>query len=1371
VHGVGKTPATRPRSVSVVVGEVRDPWAAPMRRIGRYSVLGTLGRGGMGEVYAAFDEHLRRRVAIKRINRRSEDEHARRRSLREAQALARLAHPNIVTVYEAIEVDAQLCIVMELVVGQTLREWLAAKPRSRGEILEVFVQAGRGLAAAHAAGLVHRDLKPDNLMIGDDRRVRVMDFGLARGVEGGEEAPECEATWPHPADPLFGSITRNGAFIGTPGYMAPEQHLGLTTDERTDVFGFCVVAFEALHGRRPFQGRDDAAVREATLAGRIVTPPGGKLPAWLDAVIRRGLDVEPAARWPTMEALLDALARDPLARRRWRWRSFALVVLAGVLATAVAAAVAALREASERARSETAAATRLSAVETTIAQADAATAEAAFRAFVSDPEHQHTRALTRAWLGHGDRQQADPTAARAAYAEAYVSAQTDDDEQAALRSLSLRFFKDWDGVGLGRGVGLLRARGVDDLTLAELGFQAALWRRDLGAAKVELAHEGHPQAGWRPLVTHLSRSRSVPLTVGALTLLPAGTPARIAVRDTDSTEVVLLDATLTEVGRWRDESLITLVPETSWAIAQTEREARVVDVTSGAILGRGAPGITPFAAFDATDDGVPELFFGRHWPLYGFHRWDGLGMGATLERDAHPGTDASDSTFDAHAVVDVDGDGVDELAIGFGPWHRFDLRVFRPDARGELELISEKRLGRIGALAPVNHGTRRLLAAFVDNSCPAPELFPEPPHVGGPPGVHFFEWVRGELVEVDFIALPRGDSFGTFTARDLKAVGDLDGDGLDDVAFTLFGAQGPWLLVLRQTGASFEPLLIAGIKLFAGIQLDDDAPLELLVQRTDDAELLVLGLGDGPTPPLPQPVLTPSPPPPPTLTDRLLVERWNQANDLAALAQVDSAAASLRDAALLVTDRPTKSALLDRAGELFASSGRMLEVLALEHAVHDDPRARARALLRRAQALSQLGRHEEALAEAEALLGTPERTAQQTEIAAALVQDLSALLTPDLQIEVGFDVPLAPQWRLSTPGALRRDPTRSVLEFEIPATKFPVAELPIEWDGGPLSLEFELDIERLEFAACVEISIVDASDARWLGGAYCGQGGGGRLQQASWFKLGSAPWTIHALDSVQSGIQERTVHPYLAYFPTQGYAHFMVLKEGAVALGQSDVATPPKRGPYRLLVGSFVNSSSASLALGDILRIRVRGARLGSSSAGDLARERPAQLLAEHEPRAALEALAQVDPPIPRAALLRLLAFEELGDLAGVAMAASAVLAHADDPRWLGGLALVLRRHPLAAAAVRSAAGPVLLPALAAVWSFASPHRNDPRIRGEILDGMQELERLVPGNSAERDALRTLLDTRAELWRRSGEPERARRDTAAAATLSDVPRR
>lgn len=1365
MHGTSPTAATLPRADADAVE------LSPRAMLGRYLVLGVLGRGGMGVVYSGFDEQLRRRVAIKRINRRGVDERSRQRSLREAQAMACLAHPNIVTVFEVFEVDAQLCIVMEYIAGRTLRGWLADVRPSPGEILAALIQAGSGVAVAHAAGLVHRDLKPDNIMIDEDGRVRVMDFGLARVVDGHLQSHEFEVTGTAPGDSPAGTAAYTGAFLGTPGYVAPEQELGITADARSDVFSFCVLAFEALHGQRPFAGTSDSELLVAMVAGRIVEEADSGVPDWLDAVIRRGLDAMPAARWPTMDALLAALASDPLARRRRRLRAAALFALAAVLVVVAMHVASLVRGAAERARIEEAAATRLHATLTTIARAEAvgdtATAEAAFRTFVADPEHRDTRSLTRAWLTRGDRLGADPTAARAAYAEAYVHAHTLEDERESLHRLSGVFVDQWDGVGLGRSVDLLRARGADDPDLAELGFQAALWQRDLPAAAAELAHVGHPSAVWRSTLDHLSRSTATGLDITKLVVLPGPGPLRIAVRDVDSTRVTVLDAALTEVHVWRDASLIELVPRTSWALAQTADEARIVDVLTGAVLGRGAPRIAPFAPFDATGDGVPELVFGRVWPHYGLLRWDGLGQPGAHVREAHPGTDTSNSTFDSHVVGDLDGDGADELVIAFGPWSRFDLRVFRPDVRGELELVATRQLGRIGDLQLVRHGPRRLLAAFVDNWHPAPDVFPEPPHVGGPPGVHFFEWADGELHEVDYLALPRCDTFGRFMGR-AGVVGDLDGDGRDDLVSAIErDGRGRWLMMLRQTDDGFSPpLLLSGSWLFGGAQLDDDAALELFIGREPENELLVLGRGDEPTPHLAQPAPEPPPLPAALQADPWLASRWTRAGDLTALALQGPAAASLRDAALMVVDRPAKSALLDRAGELFASEDLMFEVLALEPDIHDDPRVRDRAAIRRAQALSRVGRHEDALAEAEALLRASVGDAEPRRLASALVDDLSALLAPDTRIDLDFAAPLAPNWRVHTPGALRRGP-RATLRLAIPATNSPVAELPVEWAGGPVSLEVALDLERLEYGASVEISLVDASDERWLGAAFSGQGGGGRLQQTVWVKASGTLWNPHTEQPVESATRGRKIHLLMTYYPAHGDIDLMIVNDGEVQLGRLAAGSPPGPGPHRLRIGSFVDSNQTSLAVADLRRLTLRGVRLVSPSPADLARDRPAQLLAEADPRAALAALSAASHP--RGEAVHLLALAELGDLEGLATAAANVLAHAEDPRWLGDLALALRRHPLAAAALRAAAGPALLPVLGSVWAFARPHRNDAAIRVEVLEALRDVEQLAPRIDAERDALRGLLETRAELWLRNGQLERASRDSEAAARLGPAP--
>jgi serine/threonine-protein kinase len=240
---------------------------------------------------------------------------ARGRLVREAQAMARLSHPNVITVHEVASDAARVYVVMELVDGQTLRGWTGAARRGWREIVAMFVRAGRGLAAAHRAEVVHRDFKPDNVLVGRDGRVCVTDFGLA-GATGGSgragDTPAMLETW-------------SGTLAGTPAYMAPEQHERKPVDARADQFAFCVALFEALYGRRPFSGGSYGELVEQVLAGKLVAPPG-RVPARIQAALRRGLQVAPADRFADMDALLAVLERDPAATGR-RAAVTALLVL------------------------------------------------------------------------------------------------------------------------------------------------------------------------------------------------------------------------------------------------------------------------------------------------------------------------------------------------------------------------------------------------------------------------------------------------------------------------------------------------------------------------------------------------------------------------------------------------------------------------------------------------------------------------------------------------------------------------------------------------------------------------------------------------------------------------------------------------------------------------------------------------------------------------------------------------------------------------------------------------------------------------------------------------------------------------------------
>ncbi|HSN27165.1 MAG TPA: serine/threonine-protein kinase, partial [Kofleriaceae bacterium] len=279
--------------------------------IGRYRVERVLGVGGMGTVYAAFDPDLERRVALKLLNAGGGGDELRARLLREARAMARLQHPNVVTVYEVGTEAGRDYVAMELVEGETLKAWLEVATREPAAIVAAFVAAGHGLAAAHAAGIVHRDFKPHNVLRRRDGRVMVTDFGLARGVEAAPPVDAFERTADVGSGSLSG-LTRTGSVLGTPAYMAPEQWSGKLVGPRADQFSFCVALWEALTGERPFEA---ATLDELEALVQKGPPDAAKLPRALREPLVRGLASDPEKRFASMDVLLAALQprkRSPL---------------------------------------------------------------------------------------------------------------------------------------------------------------------------------------------------------------------------------------------------------------------------------------------------------------------------------------------------------------------------------------------------------------------------------------------------------------------------------------------------------------------------------------------------------------------------------------------------------------------------------------------------------------------------------------------------------------------------------------------------------------------------------------------------------------------------------------------------------------------------------------------------------------------------------------------------------------------------------------------------------------------------------------------------------------------------------------------------
>ena len=305
--------------------------------IGRYVVLELIGHGGMGRVYKAYDPKLGRAVALKLL--RTNDPQMEQRAIREAQSMAALSHPNVVPVYDVDRADGRLYIAMEFIPGMTLRDWLKTRDSAQGsyrKVLRIMIQVGRGLAAAHDADLVHRDLKPSNIVLGDDGRTRVMDFGLARGSGVETETGDFSKD----SSDATGPLTRMGTVLGTPSYMPPEQHRAGLIDARSDQFAYCVVFYEALFGHRPFEAEKLEALAQLKEQGLDAWPAEPAVPPWLARTIRKGLSPRAEGRFDSMHTLLAAIDHEAPGRSR-KGQVLAAGGLAAVGLTALAWSLAA----------------------------------------------------------------------------------------------------------------------------------------------------------------------------------------------------------------------------------------------------------------------------------------------------------------------------------------------------------------------------------------------------------------------------------------------------------------------------------------------------------------------------------------------------------------------------------------------------------------------------------------------------------------------------------------------------------------------------------------------------------------------------------------------------------------------------------------------------------------------------------------------------------------------------------------------------------------------------------------------------------------------------------------------------------------------
>jgi serine/threonine protein kinase len=327
--------------------------------VDRYVITDIVAAGGMGILYSAQDPRLDRKIALKVLRDDlplGDDSQAR--LLREGQAMAQLSHPNVVSVHDAGHFGHQVYVAMEFVEGRTLTRWLDERERTWPEVLGAFVEAGKGVAAAHAVGIIHRDFKPDNVLVGHDGQVKVTDFGLARSVDGVEMLQAAQDIEGGPGNQtawdLLLTQTKTGVLRGTPAYMAHEQFLEGKADERTDQFSFCVALYRGLYRQWPFPAKKEAGLGglvKRLASGDVAPPPeGSKVPNAVKAAILRGLRKAPADRHFSMEALLSILAgavsADAVAQTeakleptRTRWPRWAAGAAAAALSVVIVVVV------------------------------------------------------------------------------------------------------------------------------------------------------------------------------------------------------------------------------------------------------------------------------------------------------------------------------------------------------------------------------------------------------------------------------------------------------------------------------------------------------------------------------------------------------------------------------------------------------------------------------------------------------------------------------------------------------------------------------------------------------------------------------------------------------------------------------------------------------------------------------------------------------------------------------------------------------------------------------------------------------------------------------------------------------------------------
>lgn len=1186
--------------------------------IGRYDVLREIGRGGVGVVYEARDPGLQRRVALK-VLLAGNFARARdiERFLREARAVAQLDHPHIVRILEFDREDGSAWFAMEFVDGPTLLERIREKgPLPWREAVQIASQLARALAHAHDAGLLHRDVKPNNVLLEDGHRPRLTDFGLAVSTDS------ADAT----------RLTRTGQVLGTPMYMSPEQARGDldAMGPPTDVYGIGVVLYEALTGHAPFEGATPVAIIQEVLEGDPVGPRthDPTIPREVETVCLKAMRRRPRDRYASATELADdldrclrgepILAAPPTVLDNLRWfarrnRAAVLALTAAVLAaSAVAMFGVATWQGSERRQEELRqreAADALEALVDRIAQLQQEgrtdDAERAWSTFLEHPDYRTTHALVDGWLlraAHAATTD-DRDARLAALGMAYANAAGPFDQERALMAMGEGLREERELDGLSSVVETIKHRVPERQRTPEvraLQRDASAARRDLPSA-AELARD----TPLGPVLAALSAATQTEHhTREAIPWI--GADAVLALRRGNQRRLTLVGAApeLPAVGEVRLPTGVTdLFPIPGSELAMLAPVAghgvRRLVLRSGHFVPRESwspASLYATASGDVDGDGYPE-----HYLAQG--RWLGvLGGGPRFQLGpAHPPSNATNSEFNDLVITDLDGDGDDELVVAAAEWGAYDVRMLGPGRDG-LTLEARRKLGVVSDLA-VLHGPdgRPTILADKRDAYPNLRVFPSERPTGARAGLWRLTYDGGALLPEHVLDA---------TCTDLTT-GDLDGDGIDDAAATC----GDDLLVLAQdrNGRLYD-VWLQQMSLLAMIDVDDDPAMELVVSDHEGGRVWVLGAGSA-SPPVLSAHAFPTQPPPEGAPEAF-ADMWRRAEELATIGRVHQAADAMAQLGDLHWGRDGGREAILRAADLYDAEG--------QHALAADLYQQA------AEGADQVVAVSATRAAARALRKAldPVGEAQLLRTLAMLVpldddeaQRLTTLTETEerTSLTIDFTEPLDVGWQVTNPLALRRDPDGGLRLEAFGQSE--IARLPVAWDGKPVDLEVDLVIERSEWAGSFELSIEEVgTDERLVGLRVAGRGGGDVVnrQLTCWGAGRSAELTLPT-----------TQDPVTL---SAGVSHRRSVTCGATADAWPPLrSVSPRRGrPTEGQAWALVLRSSGNpdtLVSGVLSAVRVRGLSLTAEEASTPA-DRARRALVDGDPGLAtrLATAAPADP-------------------------------------------------------------------------------------------------------------------------------------------------